>query len=91
MPLTNFGFKKIRMIFVDHVIGKRLAQSHLIKNPTNRIPQSISFNLDMTRRIQIPKNWSLGKSFLLVYKGFFSSDGKKNPFQKHWLLQKLAF
>ena len=29
MPLINFGFKEIKIIFIDYVIEKKLIQSHL--------------------------------------------------------------
>ncbi len=47
MPLANFGLKEIRMIFVGHVIRRRLIQNPLTKDSTNKIFKSISLNLDM--------------------------------------------
>ena len=63
VPFINVELREIRMIFMGHVIGKRLIQNHLIKDSINSIPQSISFNPDMTLQIQMPKNRSLDKSF----------------------------
>ena len=48
---------------MGHVIRKMLIRSYLAKDLTNSIPQSISFDPNMTLWIKMPKNWDLGKSF----------------------------
>lgn len=78
---TNFGLGR-NAIFVRHMIGRMMIQENLTLDINNNIPGCIILNINMMLRIKIIKNCCFNKTFLLVYKSFFSFESKKICFKR---------
>lgn len=86
MLLAGFELRRNWIkVFMGHVIRKTLFQNYLAKNSMYSKAQSIRFNLNMTFRLKMIKNSSLGKSFCRWVKSFFALGVRKS------VLEELSF
>lgn len=56
MQLTNFRYRKILILIMNHIIRRKFIHSYFIKDITKGISLSINLNINMILPIKILKN-----------------------------------